>query len=279
MKSRKTLASPGRVIATGLLVVVALWLLWPLLDRRSDPDAAPIAAAAPSRVSGEKRNDAERAAPQSARVLPADAVPGDVSDARGTPANRFSEVAPSTTPAEGAIRILKFSDLSPADQKWILEENRRNGYFTWSDIKASGYDAYDTETVIDLARNGDKLAEFMVVSNMTTYPEEIRKEIAVASAALGRPRGLYVLGTEPFDFIDADAMPFKPVGWSPPTTERLVEGYGMMLAALQLGERMANHGLGPSFQTALERLTPEQIREAEQYASDLMERIQQRPVE
>ncbi|MEM6818815.1 MAG: hypothetical protein AAF578_08485, partial [Pseudomonadota bacterium] len=152
----------------------------------------------------------------------------------------------------------------------MRRERNRLGYFDFDDAELRGYTGYDNKTILALARNGDAYAEYSVVSQMHLFPDETRKEIALSSARNGRTFGLFSYGSQVFMFLDPD--PMGPVGLPEATEDRLVEGYGMLLTAMRMGDLLPVEE-GSSVQIALSELTADQLSAAREYADDLIRQI------
>lgn len=169
-------------------------------------------------------------------------------------------------------RGMTYSELPIDVRERGLERLRKQGYFPADDWQRSGYATYGQETIIELAKNGDALAEHMVVANMSDYSEEVRKEIALSSAMHGRTAGLHVLGSEPFYLIKYGRSLQTDI--AQPTTGQLIEGYGMMLVADRMGD---DSSLSENEYYAFARgiMPRDQILQAEEFANKLFDSIEQ----
>lgn len=187
--------------------------------------------------------------------------------------------------ANGGAKVVPYSSISEESWREIYRERRKLGHFRLEDIALAGYDSYDKETVIGLAETGDALAEFIVVSSVSDYPVDLRREVALSSAMNGRTFGLFAFGTEIFDTVATEAH----LAGLPDSTalfadlpesqiDRLVEGFGMMNAALRLGDTMPV-GDGSAFQTARNVLSPDQLSASAEYATRLVDAVRQQRVD
>lgn len=168
---------------------------------------------------------------------------------------------------EGSAREkVRFADLPIDVKESFYAEKRKKGSFSPDDIKRYGYDQYDKPTMISLARNGDPLAEFVVIAYGFEYPEEVRREVAISSAKLGRTFGLTSLGSAAFDYLDSDAP--LPVNYTPPTKEQMVKAFGMLLAAETM-DPSVSESLNYSKDIALKYMSVQDVAAARTFANDL----------
>lgn len=169
-----------------------------------------------------------------------------------------------------ASETVTFDDLPIELRDKLTAQFSEKGYFEPNDVKRFGYDTYDRETIVALAKNGDPLAEFLVIAYVADYPEEVRREVAISAAQMGRTFGLQSIGSRPFDLLHPDAP--LPVNYSPPTRKQMIEAYGMMLAAEKI-DPDSSDSLDFSKRIALEHLSPGDIEAATEFANKLATNI------